>query len=230
MILKALKDAARRLGQTQAFYNVMTGKTEPEAPDKKFSALSIPARKLSKTPMEGMYHTLKRAVITIRTATGYVSGFFISNEGNALTDAQVVGDAKTVAIVDSTGVQYMADVIRVAEKTGVALIKARINANAVLPIQTKSPTPSSDIYVMGTPVSESYKATLTKGIFSGWRTYKGVRFMQASVDISKGSEGGPLLDAYGNVLGITAQGTDTSTYLALFIPIKEAFKALNIKQ
>ena len=92
------------------------------------------------------------------------------------------------------------------------------------------PSVSADIYVMGTPVAESYKTTLTKGTFNGSVSLKsGGSLLKASVDISKGNEGGPLLDKNANVLGITKPQSEDSTYLAVFVPIKEALKALNIQ-
>ena len=55
-------------------------------------------------------------------------------------------------------------------------------------------------------------------------------FIQASIQTADGYSGGPLTDEYGNVIGLakTVTAGTGETHFSLFIPIKEALKALNI--
>jgi len=57
--------------------------------------------------------------------------------------------------------------------------------------------------------------------------------IQADVDIHGGNSGGPLLDEFGNVVGISVSGhgeagSDYSVGLNFFIPIESALQFLNI--
>ena len=168
LILKALGNAAYRLGADPEFYRIITKQKQIPSVDEKFFTLTIYPEKISGKSLEESFSLIKRAVITVRTSSGHGSGFFISNQGYALTSASVVDGAKTVMITDSSGVQYKADVLRVSHLAEVALLKAHVTNNTALPLQTnKTPSVSADVYVMGTPVSESYKTTLTKGVFNG---------------------------------------------------------------
>ena len=89
-----------------------------------------------------------------------------------------------------------------------------------------------DVFAVGTPFSNSYRATIVKGIISAMRyhVHQGNRFIQADVPTAPGFSGGPLTDEYGNVIGLsqTISDTATETNFSLFIPIKDALKALNI--
>jgi S1-C subfamily serine protease len=55
-------------------------------------------------------------------------------------------------------------------------------------------------------------------------------YIQASIPLAAGNSGGPLLDEFGNVIGIAFAGVGdkTGTVYSRFIPIKDALKKLNI--
>ena len=57
--------------------------------------------------------------------------------------------------------------------------------------------------------------------------------IQADVDIQGGNSGGPLVDASGNVVGISVAGIGPpgkfSSGVNFFIPIQDALRALDIK-
>lgn len=57
------------------------------------------------------------------------------------------------------------------------------------------------VYSIGTP--SGLEKTLAEGLISGLRTYEKVKLIQTSAAISKGSSGGGLFDAKGNLIGIT---------------------------
>ena len=65
------------------------------------------------------------------------------------------------------------------------------------------------------------------------RNNRGLEDIQADVDIQGGNSGGPLVDANGNVVGISYAGIDpsgakTSIGLNLFIPIGDALQKLKV--
>ena len=57
------------------------------------------------------------------------------------------------------------------------------------------------VYTVGTP--SGLERTLGEGIISGLREIRGERYVQTTAQISRGSSGGGLFDAHGNLIGIT---------------------------
>lgn len=235
ILMRALENAAGNLGRSREFYDMVTSKSDtyPYPKKSKHSWLELEAsRPLYTQGIHKDYNFIRRAVILVRTGYGFGSGFFINDEGYALTNHHVVGQAKSVSIVDSNGTTFTADVIRVDERRDIALIKAPISNNPYIPVQTKRyPKLLDRVYAVGSPLYESLKGTVTEGIVSNYRksSKNGLGKIQASVEIGNGSSGGPLLDKYGNVIGVAVAGTggDASQY-SYFIPIDDALDALNI--
>jgi S1-C subfamily serine protease len=57
------------------------------------------------------------------------------------------------------------------------------------------------VYSVGSP--KGLENTLGQGIISGKREFSGLRLIQTTAQISKGSSGGGLFDRFGNLIGIT---------------------------
>lgn len=235
ILMRALENAAENLGRSQEFYDIVIGKSQtyPYPQKYKHSWLELVAsRPLYNQGIQKDYNFIRRSVILVRTSGGHGSGFYINDEGYALTNYHVVGQAKTVSVVDSIGTTYTADVIRVDKRRDVALIKAPISNNTYIPLQTKKfPKMLDKVYALGAPLRESLKGTVSEGIISNFRksSRTGLGMIQASVEIAPGSSGGPLLDKYGNVIGIAVEGYGQNvTQYSRFIPIVDALKALNL--
>ena len=237
LFLSAVTNAAENLGKSDWFYKIMTTMDPLDLiPKTAHIPLTLKTReKESHQSFRNRFAFARKAIITVRTEYDTQgSGFFINNEGYALTTAAIVGDAQTVQVMDSGGTKYVAQVIRTDERRDVALIKADIKDNSALPISSAKETDLiEDVFAVGTPFSNSYRATIVKGIISALRyhVHQGNRFIQADIPTAQGFSGGPLTDEYGNVIGLsrTIPSTATETNFSLFIPIKDALKALNIK-
>ena len=87
------------------------------------------------------------------------------------------------------------------------------------------------IFVIGNPEGGQARASVTRGHISNLRYKKktGEEFIQASVTTTAGYAGAPLLDEFGNVLGLHDGRNSEETAFSYFIPIHEALRALNIK-
>lgn len=236
LLLNALSDAAERLGKQNKFYQIMTSKGyEPIQNPKKLNALILNAdMKPYRSALEDHYEFVRRGVVTVRNSAGHGSGFFINDEGYALTNAHVVGSAQSVALIDFSGTQFMADVIRTDEEQDVALIKADVTQNHFLPISRDFVKPLDKVYGIGSPGAESFKNTITHGVISAIRQNKKTdkRHYQVDMTMAKGESGGPLLDENGNVIGIMSRilvPSDAQSGFGYVIPIGDALKALNIR-
>lgn len=236
LFLSAVSDATENLGKSEWFKKIMTTMDPLDLiPKTNYTPLILKTReKESFQPIRNRFAFARKAIITVRTEYDKQgSGFFINNEGYALTTATIVGDADTVQIMDSSGIKYVAKVIRTDERRDVALIKADLKDNFALHISKAKETDLvEDVFAVGTPFSNSYRATIVKGIISAMRyhVHQGNRFIQADIPTAPGFSGGPLTDEYGNVIGLSQTISDTAseTNFSLFIPIKDALKALNI--
>ncbi len=121
--------------------------------------------------------------------------------------------------------------MRKTESRDVALVQVALRVPNALPIRTEPSRKLERVYVVGTPIDERLRSTVTTGIVSGIREDGKNSFIQADAPISPGNSGGPLLDEFGNVLGLSVSKIigPGSEGLGLFVPIKDALEALNVK-
>lgn len=228
--MRAFRAAVERAAENADFHRILEPKTIQLAaqrpPDERLTLSGSP---LYRTPVGAQIDKLIAATVTLESGTGHGSGFLITRDGYLLTNAHVVGDGKRVPVVFSTGIRVSGTVIRVARKRDVALVKIPIIAEHILPVlRNAAPRMAQTVYALGTPLKRELRATLTRGIVSSNRSIHGNSYIQADVAVTGGNSGGPLLDEYGNVVGISVAGYDAGQNLNLFIPIADALNALNL--
>jgi S1-C subfamily serine protease/AAA+ superfamily predicted ATPase len=196
--------------------------------------VKIPVLARSVTPLSEGTSALQAAVVTIKAENGHGSGFFISRDGYLLTNQHVVDDNKFVTIKLTTGRQMPGEVLRSHKARDVALVKVNESAMNALPLQLEPPDVAAEVYAVGTPYSETYSTTISKGIVSAYRTVDDLKLMQSDAAIHGGSSGGAMVDRFGNVVAISLSGITNSveklgTSLNFFIPIADALKFLAVE-
>nr|WP_246423096.1 trypsin-like peptidase domain-containing protein [Roseospira visakhapatnamensis] len=165
---------------------------------------------------------------------GHGSGFFVSPDGWALTNAHVVdqGDVVRVRLVD--GRELWARVARRHPIRDVALLRVVGQGLAAVPIRPTLARVSETTYAVGTPVDRDLGQTVSQGIISAWRPgdRHGMDVYQATTPIHSGNSGGPLVDAWGNVVAITVStirgGGAMGSSLSFFIPVHDALRHLGV--
>lgn len=229
----AFAEATKNLLASKEFVAIALRQDNPDARIAQFQGddISITVRPQAHARIQDQTDSVLSAVATIRTGQGHGSGFFVSENGYLLTNAHVVGQAQNIGVVLSNGLEIPGKVIRRVENPDVALISVALRVPNALPIRTEPAKRLERIYVVGTPVDESLRSTVTSGIVSGTREYGQTSFIQADAPISPGNSGGPLLDEYGNVLGLSVAkiALQGSEGLGLFVPITDALNALRIR-
>lgn len=167
------------------------------------------------------------------TATG--TGIIISSDGYIITNAHVIEDAKTVMIVDSNAEQYEATVIGYDTQTDLAVLKIEASGLVACEFGISGELRIGELAVaIGNPLGFDLYGTITSGIISGLnRTLtigeNTMNLIQTNASINSGNSGGPLIDAYGRVIGITSAKV-ASLYgegLGFAIPIDEALPIIN---
>ncbi len=157
--------------------------------------------------------------------TGSASGFFISEDGYAITNYHVITDSLYIVITTESGKKYEdISVVDISRENDLALLKVNSedkftylefgNSDAIKQGQ--------NVYAIGSP--RGLDNTLSQGIISNInRPIDGTPYMQISVPIDRGSSGGALIDEYGKVIAVTTAGiTDNTADLNLAVPIKYA--------
>ena len=185
--------------------------------------------------------------------TGSGSGFVYKTDdkyGYIVTNYHVTENNKTVFIEYTDGSTTEGEVLNGDEKIDVSLIRVpKDTILAVAKIGKSHETKLGDtVFAIGTPVSMSYKFTVTRGILSGkdrlvemsngttnifgqttgdtWY----ISLLQIDASINSGNSGGPLANANGEVIGITnsklsssySNASATIENIGFAIPIEDA--------
>ena len=148
------------------------------------------------------------------------SGFVADATGHVYTNAHVVLDASSVKVTFKTsasgpGATYNASVLGADKATDVAVLQVEgVPAGQLhpLPLGSLSSVHVGDpVVAIGNPLNE--QSTITSGIVSqigrtidslepGQQIYQAI---QTDAAINHGNSGGPLIDRFGRVIGITSQ-------------------------
>jgi S1-C subfamily serine protease len=151
----------------------------------------------------------KRSVVAIG------SGFVTDAGGHVLTNAHVVLGATDVRVGLAGGATYGAKVLGLDRSTDVAVLQVQGAPAAVLhplPLGTVRTVRVGDpVVAIGNPLDKV--RTITAGIVSAkLRQIQSLRpgvqiynALQTDAAINHGNSGGPLIDRYGRVIGITSQ-------------------------
>ncbi|MCK9685145.1 S1C family serine protease [Scleromatobacter humisilvae] len=167
------------------------------------------------------------AVATVESGIGSGSAFYISQQGYLLTNKHVVGDDKFVRVKLSTGRSLVGEVIRVDKVRDVALLHTDPVGGEALALRPDGGVVGEVVYAVGSPFGQSLSGTLTRGVLSARRVFEGVPYLQSDVAVNPGNSGGPLIDANGRVIGMSAMRLDAQG-INIFIPIDDVLDKLSL--
>jgi len=140
------------------------------------------------------------------------SGFVIDKAGLVVTNYHVVGSAQTVYVSFSNSDSMRAEIVGKDASTDVALLKVIASSRALTPL----PLGNSDTVEVGDEVAAignplGYERSITLGIVSALHrslTSPGGapidRVIQTDAVLNQGNSGGPLLNAQGEVVGVSS--------------------------
>jgi S1-C subfamily serine protease len=173
------------------------------------------------------------SVVVIDPGDGtFGSGFLVSTDGYILTDAHVVGSAKTVTLRWSDGLKTDGQVVRLHKKRDIALIKADPHGRTPLPIRVTPVQVGDTILAIGAPLDPRLQGTVTRGIVSAKRIQDGMALIQTDMVINHGNSGGPILDDKGYVVGLSESSVQPAYGVPIGInyltPIKDALDFLAV--
>jgi serine protease Do len=155
------------------------------------------------------------------------SGFIINKDGFILTNDHVVKEAESIQVKLSNEKVYTGKVVGEDPKTDLAIIK--INAREELPVVVLGDSDKLQVGQWAIAIGNPFglDRTVTVGVVSatgrsnmGIETYE--NFIQTDASINPGNSGGPLLNIYGEVIGINTAIVAAGQGIGFAIPINMA--------
>jgi S1-C subfamily serine protease len=160
------------------------------------------------------------------------SGFVIDKAGLVVTNYHVVGEAESVYVSFSNSEAMRAEIVGRDAATDVALLKVVANSRALKPLRlgdSDEVQVGDQVAAIGNPLG--YERSITLGIVSALHrslTSPGGtpidRVIQTDAVLNRGNSGGPLLNAQGQVIGVssaiaTGDTASGNTGIGFAIPI-----------
>lgn len=153
----------------------------------------------------------------IEWATG--SGFFIDGEGTLVTNYHVIEDAYSIKIeLDDGTVHSVTHVVAFDKELDLAILKINLKTPDYLETTGRQIEKGEVVYALGS--SLGLEGTFTTGLVSTVsREVEGQNYIQISAAVSPGNSGGPLVDAWGYVIGINTLSASAGQNLNFSIPM-----------
>jgi S1-C subfamily serine protease len=173
---------------------------------------------------------------------GVGSGVIINANGDILTSLHVVTAATDIKLTFADGTESGARVVNIQPQNDIAVIRAAKLPQQVVPATLGNPGAvrvGDEAYVVGNPLG--LYASMSSGVISGLnRSFKAPNsdirmtgLFQIDAAVNPGNSGGPLLNRYGQVIGIVAAlvnptGQDVFIGIGFAVPINAAGGAVGM--
>jgi Do/DeqQ family serine protease len=155
------------------------------------------------------------------------SGFIISAEGMILTNAHVIEGAEQIKVYLADQRVFPGEVLGIDPKTDVAVLK--VKSDQPLPVAVLGDSDRIRVGQWALAIGNPFglDSTLTVGVVSATgRANVGIEdyedFIQTDASINPGNSGGPLLNIYGEVVGINTAIVAAGQGIGFAIPINLA--------
>ena len=187
------------------------------------------------TSLVEIYANVRESVVLVQgtTSDGSVQGsgfvYEFSDRMVVITNYHVVHGTSALSVTFSNGNGYSASVLGTDPYADLAVISADAPANEFKPVEIVSSSAlrvGEPVIAIGNPYG--LVGSLTTGVVSGLgrsiteEDYAGgysiANIIQTSTPINPGNSGGPLLNAVGNVVGITTAIVSDSQGLGFAVP------------
>ena len=137
------------------------------------------------------------------------TGVLLTEDGYFITNAHVVSGAVQGMIALDSGQTYEIRLAGYAPEQDIAVLKA-VNAEGLTPAEfcdSDYCSVGETVYAIGNPLNLNLRGTFTNGIISGLERQmmldgKTLTMLQTNAAVNNGNSGGPLINEYGQVIGI----------------------------
>lgn len=187
--------------------------TIPTEPD---SESGTPSTALT---LQQVYEKTIDSVVSIVCDSGSGTGVVLSADGYIITNCHVVNGASTVRVILTDGRELAARVIGKDEISDLAVVY--VNATDLVPAQfgnSDQVRVGDEVVAIGDPLGVELRGTMTNGIISAVNRNiiidgRSMNVLQTNAALNPGNSGGPLINVYGQVIGINTMkiGDSVST-------------------
>jgi S1-C subfamily serine protease len=194
----------------------------------------LPASNRSVLSNTEIIKKVKPSTVYIETTQGSGSGMIIDNTGFILTNAHVVYDTNTAKIKLSDDRVFTASVIGRDEKIDLAVLKIDgKNFQKVIFGNSDNVVQGDEVFTLGYPFGLEGDVSFKEGTISRTISDESATYLETSAEIHPGNSGGPLVDKYGDVVGINTaalgnlvKGVTVGETIKLAIPANIALSLL----
>jgi S1-C subfamily serine protease len=182
---------------------------------------------------------VKPSVIFIETNTGSGSGFSISSN-LIITNYHVIDGSKTIKVKTSDDFSFTAIVLGYDQDTDIALLQiyGDVDLASVTLGDSDKLSQGDRVFTFGYPFGLEGDVSFKEGTLSRVLRDGSSSFLEVSAEIHPGNSGGPLVNEFGEVVGInrmvfgkSIKGIQVGETIKLAIPINQLKKLLpSLKQ
>lgn len=162
--------------------------------------------------LQEIYRRCIGSVVSIVTVTpsGKASGtgIIMSADGYVITNHHVIENAQAVSVLTSDSREYSASIIGSDETSDLAVLKVEADGLQAAEFGDSSVLQVGDsVAAIGDPLGTALRGTMTDGIVSAINrdltvNDRTMSLIQTNAALNNGNSGGPLINCYGQVIGI----------------------------
>ncbi|MFL3665522.1 MAG: trypsin-like peptidase domain-containing protein [Verrucomicrobiota bacterium] len=159
---------------------------------------------------------------------GQGSGLVYREDGVILTNRHVVENAEKVQIVFRDGKEYDGEVLGVDRESDIAVVKIDATGLTAAKMGDSDKTKVGEFAIaVGSPYELDYSVTVGHVSAKGRRVFSDQMmfdqdFIQTDASINPGNSGGPLVNIYGEVIGINTLIRGMNTGIGFAVPVNLA--------
>lgn len=161
-----------------------------------------------------IYDRINPAVVSVLTFVdgmeySFGTGVCFTEDGYIVTNTHILEGSETAVIRFPDGREFDAFLVGSDTATDLAVVKIEGRDLPCAPFaDSGSCRVGESVVAIGNPVSEAYSGSMTNGIISGMdRSLRSngytMTLLQTNAALNGGNSGGPLINMYGQVIGIT---------------------------
>ena len=162
--------------------------------------------------LQEIYRRCIGSVVSIVTVTpsGKASGtgIIMSEDGYVITNHHVIESAQAVSVLTADSREYTASIIGSDETSDLAVLKIEAEGLQAAEFGDSSVLQVGDsVAAIGDPLGTALRGTMTDGIVSAINrdltvNDRTMNLIQTNAALNNGNSGGPLINCYGQVIGI----------------------------
>ena len=186
--------------------------TIPSYPTGEGATLEVETDRGPELTAQEIYRRVNPSVVTVLAqlegSASVGTGVIFRSDGYILTNYHVLAGGRDCTVALDTGRTYEALYVAGDERNDLAVLKVNLTG---LPAATFGDSDQlvvgDKVYAIGNPLGVELRGTLTDGIVSAinrdvWVDGRTMNLIQTNAALNSGNSGGPLINAYGQVVGI----------------------------